>query len=284
MLGLTFDNFIKNQTWYGGAYHLPAQHPIVMKDTPIGVEDAVALKYDSKMVICGGEHFYSSECYSYTNNSWYLDDFKLEPPRSKATSVEIRPGEWLIMGGYTTNYMTLNDTKLFKNGTFESGPDLPEPLEGGSSAMLNETHVFVAYTQKNYLLDINTWQWIQIANRTLWPSYHHVSGTFYDSTAGEIRVANIGFEGIEVYSPRADSWHRISFPKPLTYLHVLSFAIQRDSDSFIMMGGRTNIDHYSGDIYLFDENGFTIIKKNVLQFPRDSHVAMEISMHDFTCT
>ncbi len=109
-----------------------------------------------------------------------------------------------------------------------------------------------------------------------------LSGTFYNSSTEEIQVANIGQRGIEVYSPSDDSWHQIPFPSPLTYLWM-SAAIQQGSDSFILIGGTTNVKARSGDIYLFDENGFSILKENVLQVPRSDHVAMTISNDDFTC-
>ncbi len=259
---------------------------------PLEVDVAVGLQYDSKMVICGGSQYNGpcvSNCYSYSNDRWNIEAFKLEPARSGAMSVEIRPGEWLVMGGYADAPIHhLKDTQLLKNGIFTQGPDLPEPTNGGSCVMFNATHVFVAaasndiqYSPNNYLLDINTEQWTRIADRNLSPYFFHSSGTFFNSTAGEIQVANIGNYGIEVYSPRDDSWHEVDFPSPIASM-TNSATIQRGSDSFILIGGRTNVG-YSSDIYLFDENGFSILKQNVLQLERSHHVAMPISSVDFTC-
>ena len=265
--------------------NLPAKYPLE-------IEMAVAMQHNSKMVICGGLP-YTSDCYSYSNNQWNIEAFRLEPARYGAMSVEIRPGEWLVMGGYYYDGSShvLSDTQLLKNGIFIQGPDLPEPILGGSSVMLNQTHLFVAAGQsasnfsmspRNYLMDINSEQWTQIADRTLTPYRLHSSGTFFNSTAGEIQIANIGREGIEVYSPGDDSWHEINFPFPLTSL-CYSTAIQKGTDSFILIGGETNLEDYSGDVYLFDGNGFSVYNKNVLQFPRYLHVAMQISCEDFTC-
>ncbi len=114
-------------------------------------------------------------------------------------------------------------------------------------------------------------------------SEFHSSGTFYNLTAGEIQVANIGLQGIEVYSPKADSWHQIPYPSQIGYLDF-STAIQQGTDSFIFIGGYTDLEHYSGDIYFFDENGFSILKENVLQVPRYGHVAMPINSLDFQCS
>ncbi len=128
-------------------------------------------------------------------------------------SVEIRPGEWLIMGGYDGSW-TLQDTQLLKDGIFTHWPKLPEPIVAGSAAMLNKTHALVAASwdsfdesANNYLLDINSQEWTQISARNLPASDQHSSGSFYNSTAGESQVANIGEEGIKVYSSSNDSWH-----------------------------------------------------------------------------
>ncbi len=273
--------------------NLPAKYPLE-------VERAVALQHDSKFVICGGHKEYNnqfmSDCYSYSNDQWSIEAFKLEPGRASAMSVEIRPGEWLVMGGLyddgTHHY--LSDTQLLKNGIFMQGPDLPEAIEGGSSVMLNETHLFVAagryqydspyYSSKNYLLHIDTDQGTQIADRVILShSEYHSSGTFWNSTSGEIQIANVGRYGIEVYSPKDDSWHQVPYPSPLTWLFHTT-TIQLGTDSFILIGGWTNLEDESGDIYLFDENGLSILKENVLQVSRIDHVAMRISKDEFICT
>ena len=257
--------------------------PNIPMKYPFGSYRAIAMKHDNKMVICGGGHTITSDCYSYSNDRWDVEAFKLEPARWGAMSVEIRPEEWLIMGG-SDGTNIINDTKLLKNGIFTQGPDLPEPIYGGSSVMLNQTAASTGSgdSPRNYLLEINTDQWTQIANRTLTPSAYHSSGTFWNLTADEIQIANIGYRGIEVYSPREDSWHQLSFPYPLTRLYR-SASIQQGTDSFILIGGQTNGDNYSSDIYVFDQNGFSIIKENVLRVPRDGHVAMQISNIGFTC-
>ena len=276
---------ISNQT-LKSCSNLPAKFPR-------GVREAIALKYNSEVVICGGTDAgpHTGDCYGYSNDQWTIRPFTLEPPRHGAMSVEIKPGEWLVMGGWDgqpTYYLT--DTQLFKNGIFTQGPELPEQIYGGSAVMLNETHLFVAaadnheivMSSKNYLLDVNTEQWTEIANRTLPPSAHHSSGTFYNSSAGEIQVANIGYEGIETYSPRDDIWiSGIPYPPDLSKLDF-SLAVQQGVDSFILIGGYADND-YSGDIYQFNENGLSILMKNALTVPRDSHVVMPIGDQDFSC-
>ncbi len=281
-LGILDHVEVINTQNYTSCPNLPAPYPF---PSYFGA----ALNHNSKMVICGG-YPYTTDCYSYSDDQWNIEAFKLEPAREGAMSVEIRPGEWLVMGGYDSDYNFLNDTKLLKNGIFIQGPDLPEPIYLGSATMLNETHLFVAGSQyqsinlstKNYLLDVNTGQWTQIAERNLTPSFSHSSGTFFNSTAGETQVVNVGFYGIEVYSPKDNFWHRVPFPPPLYRLYK-SVAIQRESNSFILIGGETNLEKYSGDLYLFDENGFSVLNVDVLQIPRYDHVALPIAVDDFSC-
>ncbi len=155
--------------------------------------------------------------------------------------------------------------------------------------MLNETHLFVAAgfngvenSPTNYFLDINTEQWTRLANRTFTKEDHHTSGTFLNTTVGEIQIANIGSEGIEVYSPQNNLWHQVSFPPPLTSLR-LAAKIQQEIDSFIIIGGYSNLEDSSGDIYTFDENGLSVLQENALRTPRSGHVAMPISKNDFIC-
>ena len=262
----------------------PAKYPVKMKE-------GVTVQHNSKMVICGGYNDFNTygDCYSYSNNTWNIEAFKLEPVRSGAMSAEVRPGEWLVMGGYDGSNM-LSDSLLLKNGIFTQGPNLPEVIYGGSCVMLNQTYLFVAAGQslQNYFLDVNTEQWTPIARRTLAQSFlvFHSSGTFYNYTIGEIQIANIGSEYIEVYSPRDDSWHPLSFPVPFQSLYR-SAAIQNGTDSFIMIGGYTDedifVDFYNEDMFLMNHKGLSVLKQDVLQTGRQVHVAMSISKNDFTC-
>ncbi len=153
-------NEVINTETIASCSNLPAKYPEEIRL-------AVALQHDSKMVICGGSPR-TGNCYGYSNDQWNLEAFRIEPSRYGAMSIEIRPGEWLIMGGYDSSNV-LRDTKLLKNGIFLQGPDLPEPIYAGSAVMLNQTHLFVAagrdhyspyiFSIRNYLLNINTNQW-----------------------------------------------------------------------------------------------------------------------------
>ena len=258
--------------------NFPAQYPE-------GVNSAVAITDQGKIVICGGYVFGSktSDCNSYDNvaDSWNIEPYKLEPARGAAVSVEIRPNEWLISGGDGFSG-GLSDTKIFKNGQFFDGPDLPYNMECHSMVMLDTEKLFVTdnYSDRNFILDINTELWTEVAVRPYIRGCSSI-GTFFNSSANEIQVAHV-HDAIGIYSPRDDAWHTgLRLPFPLTSLHY-SATIQQGSDSFILIAGDTN-QGLSGDIYHFDENGFTILKENVLTQPREFHVAIPIPEDQFRC-
>ncbi len=253
---------------------------------PQDIELAVSLTYQERVVICGGRYYWTPDCYSYNfiSDSWQLEPFKLEPPRMAAVSVEIRPDEWMILGGPDSNYDPLADTKIFKDGVFIQGPDLPVPMYYGSGVMLYEDTLFIADgdgSSRNFLLDINTYQWTEIASRLLQPFEAASCGTFFNSSADEIQIAHIGFNGLEVYSPRDDSWRVQSLPASIKELHA-SRAIQQGPNAFVLIGGSSD-SASSGAIYHFDESGLKIIKENVLVEPRFWHIAMPIPEAQFSC-
>ena len=269
-------------------------------DYPLEVDGAIAVKHNGQPAICGGyQGEATSNCYKYQNGEWQKQRFQLTPAKSRSTTVEIRPGEFLILGGHDGISMTRNGER-FKNGRFSNGPRIP--LSGqGSAVMYDDKRLFWAMgilndkssSVKNYFFNIDTNRWTELADRTLEASTSHVSGTFFNSSAGELQIANIGFNGIEVYSPRANSWHRItnsaavgpkSYSTSLISVHSTR-AIQHEKNSFLLIGGSRIGDYgqdFTGDIFLFDENGLSVLKENVLITPRQSNIAMQIS-DDFTC-
>ncbi len=261
--------------------NLPAKYPKA-------IDFSVAMQHDSKMVICGGSPL-TSDCYSYSNDNWNLEAFQLEPARYGAMSTEITPGQWLILGGHDDSN-ALTDTQLLSNGIFTQGPDLPEPSFYGSATMLNKSHLFIAsgntgsgYSSNNYLLNIDTNEWTQIAARSFEAYEFHASGTFWNSTAREVQIANIGKFGIEVYSPSDNSWQS-GYPMPPSIGRLEQTAvIQQGQDSFFLIGGYIGGDgsSRSGSVYMFDENGLKIVKEIVLRVGRSRHVAM--TLENFDC-
>ncbi len=100
----------------------------------------------------------------------------------------------------------------------------------------------------------------------------------------EYQVANIGFYGIEIYSPSEDAWHSGgSFPDPYTYVYRTA-TVQRGRDSFLLFGGITNLDQYSRDVFEFTEDGLRLVKQNVLNVARNRHIAVSIPDYQVDCS
>ena len=261
---------------------------------PHEAELAMAMKYQNKVVICGGRAGSTlySDCnsYDYVNDKWDLEPFRLEPARMAAISVEIRPDEWLILGGADDYYGCLtaasrSDSLIFKDGQFFPGPDAPEPICFGAAVMLDAERLFISddvNTKRNFILDVNTFEWTEVAGR-IYAVYEGANiGTFYNSSVDEIQVARISKQGIEIYSPRDDTWHaNLHFPPEIDYLYS-SVAIQQGQNSFVLIGGNDS-GSYSNRIYHFDENGLKIFKENVLDLERDWHIAIPIPEKQFGC-
>ncbi len=282
---------INTQTWetctYGSNENMPSPYPYLL-------QDAFGMTYNGKAVICTGwdGHVAYADCFSYDPefNRWDLEPFRSVPSRSGASSVEIRPGEWLILGGYSYGDF-LRETYIFKDGVFTDGPMMPEHHYYASCCMLNSTTLFVATGQvtitgsldTNWLLNIDTWTWTPIARRTLGLTYGHDSGTFYNSTAGEHQIANIGENGIEVYSPGNDEWQSgFALPLPNGQLKY-SATIQEGFDSFYLVGGYDGLG-YPKSVYRFSEAGFEIVSNAVLTDERCKHVAIKIDTNKLTCS
>ncbi len=189
------------------------------------------------------------------------------------------------MGGSTFG-VPYKDVWLFKDGIFTQQADLPEPMTFFSAVMLDSNTLFVASSTKtNYLLDINTFQWTPIASRTIAdPGSDHVSGTFYNSVDGELQIATVMYDGIQIYSPRNDQW-RNGDPWPV---NVDGFgytaAVQQGADSFYMIGGLRDSFVYESDLFEFDQTGFHEEIPYILGTTRRYHVALSIPSSHVPCS
>ncbi len=258
---------------------------------------------NNEINICSGYyHDDYKDCYGYDgyNDRWNIKPYTVTPGRYSSMAVEIRPGEWFHMGGYGNGHFYA-DTHVFSshNRIFVPGPYMPNGFSDGSAVMLNETHLFIAgghsgsyYLKSNYLLEIRDpndgfggfGAYTYTAARKVEQGFPgHMSGTFLNSTAGEIQVANIGSEAIQTYSPRDDTWtvNNDLFPAgmdSLSYGHT----VQEGADSFLIFGGVYN-GNYSADIFRFDESGLNLLKAKALQVERDRLIAIPIPSDQVTC-
>ncbi len=273
--------------------------PIQQKDFPRAMDYGVALRNGDNVMICGGydegpTNTVYRDCYEYQNGEWNHTIPTMSTYRRGATSVEIRPDEWLILGGYN-GQNDLDTTEIFQNGVFTLGPKMPVAFERGSAVMFNSSHLFVAAgssINQNWFLDINTWTWTEIAPRILTPtqehtsapSVQHASGIFYDPILGETAIANVGQYGIEIYYPALNSWVQQTTPL-FDGIHGHQ-VLQLSTKYFITTGGRefdVNGYHETTAIYHFDHNGVTLMEENALNIARHVHVAITIPENQINC-
>ncbi len=256
---------------------------------PLNISLGIALRYHNKPMICGGrwgptDDDVSDQCYLYENNTWSLYA-NLLTPRASATSVQIRPKEWLIIGG-TDGYLNLKTSEIFREEDdilmIGPGPPLPEVIVASSGVMLNETHLFLSSNGvENYLLNVDTFEWTELADRLESTSYHS-TGLFFNSTIDETQVAVLSNRDIEVYTVSTNTWSIFSRFGSLQF----SSAIQPSQKYFWLFGGR---DWTSGDfvesasMYRFDENGLTVVEENALQLNRYEHVASYMLEPQIAC-
>ncbi len=277
--------------------------PVLPEKYPYTFYGCTAMMINNEINICSG-YFHDEyiDCYGYDgyNDQWNIKPYTVTPERYSSMTVEIRPGEWFHMGGYGDGYF-YSDTHLFSshNQIFVPGPYMPSGFRDGSAVMLNETHLFIAgghaghyYLENNWLLEIRDpndgfggfGAYHAIASRHTPNGFPgHRSGTFLNSTEGEIQIANIGSEAIQIYSPRDNRWttRNYLFPAGMdswSYGHT----VQEGTDSFLLFGGYYN-DKYGADIFRFDESGLNILKADALKVARDRLIAIPISTDQVNC-
>ena len=266
---------------------IPIRCPNKPRNYARAVRSPSVLKDGDNPVICGGtdgNYFYYSECYKYdfVSDTWNLQNY-YTGLRAWAFSVEIAPGEWMIMGGASDFGDNLDSTLIFRNGAFEPGPPLPEPMILFSGAMVNDTHLLIVASDyglgRTYMLDLTTMTYTIMAKQILDQGHGqdqgHLTGAFYNASAGERQIANVGHYGIQVFSPSNNEWHELLFPSSMNHKLMDTMAVQMGWDEFLMIGGMTSLQ--SDDTFRFqDVVGIDIWRKNVLETHRSLHVTIPL--------
>ncbi len=259
---------------------------------PTQTDGAVALRYFDFITICGGYPI-TKDCYAYNYHydRWDLMPFELEPMRQGAISIEMpTTGEWVVLGGYgSQGPVFLTDTLVLRDGVFVPGPRIPKPIYYGSAARISDTEALIAgamidYSnaiRDNWIMQLPSMSMRRVADsRNLPGSSDHCSGTFFNSTANEYQVANIGHHGIEIYSPRDDVWTTLSLTVSITGAQV----VQQGYESFYVIGGYDlYLDAQLGSVYHFNETGLNLVQDNVLTIARYKHIAMSIPDQQVVC-
>ena len=260
---------------------------------PDKISAASPMTFGNKSVVCfgdAGDFATTGTCraYNHENDLWETQPYNLANGHKYVLSEELSPGYWLFMGG-SSGYSAFDTVHAFIDGIFVPRRRMPEAVSRGSSAVIDPNTVLVAGalfdqqlppSRRNFIYDVRSDNWREVAERKLPASDFHVSGTFFNSTAGEYQVATIGEFGIEIYSPSGESWHRINYPSDLTFI-THAARVQQGRDLFLLFGGKTPLQ--TKDVFLFDESGLQVLKKEVLKIAMTDHVAVAIPDASFSC-
>ena len=171
-------------------------------------------------LLCGFNETQSS-CYSYSfdETRWKHRQFGLIKERTHASSASLENSSWIIIGGQT--YMEgapvlLNDSEIFSNDLFVSGPGLPIPLSGHCTVKLNDGQIATVggYGSENHLkdafmlnLDQKPYYWSTL-NSMETGRFGHACGKvqtfFYDIEI--IAAGGLHQEKVEIYSIARETW------------------------------------------------------------------------------
>ena len=167
------------------------------------------------------------------------------------------------MGGRNAQ-TPVNITEYYQNGVITRGPDLLEATDDFSAMMINDTHLLISsgetatgYSSRNFIMDMRSEVIVEVAERTLPVHKGHSTGKFFNASANEMQFVNIGYSGLEVYSPRDDTWtpHTLAYEYPLQSVQFAA-RVQLDNNTFVLSTGYACIDgigcDYRGDFYQFD--------------------------------
>lgn len=138
---------------------------------------------DLSPMFCGGrldqEYFQDCQLFSYNTNKWSSTTKSMCQKRWLAKSVEIVPGQWWITGGFNGE-IKLNSSEVFKDGSFETGPQLPEAvydhclvatLDGKGILTGGDTENAFA-SNKTWLYDWATNEWNLLPDLTIARAAH----------------------------------------------------------------------------------------------------------------
>lgn len=95
--------------------------------------------------------------------------FDIDDYREYSSSVMIDPSTWWVTGGTYDLSMVLNSTKIFKNGKFLPGTDLPQERTGHCLIKVNDTSYFMMGTANYYEHEV-TKLWIFDSEESKWSS------------------------------------------------------------------------------------------------------------------
>ena len=133
-------------------------------DYPITAVGMVAMSYKNAPLVCGGyddSSGYTKRCYSFKAKRWE-EHSSLMKKRAWASSVKLKNYFWITGGdGDWDASLLTSEMMSLETGKFTTGPRLPERMQYHCSAVVNDTHLFIAGNtdygnRMAYLVDTTT--------------------------------------------------------------------------------------------------------------------------------
>eukprot|EP00095_Tigriopus_kingsejongensis_P009442 maker-scaffold108_size357748-snap-gene-2.16 protein:Tk09442 transcript:maker-scaffold108_size357748-snap-gene-2.16-mRNA-1 annotation:"tyw4_yarli ame: full" len=168
--------------------------------------------------------------------------------REYSSTVMIDPNTWWVTGGTLDLHGVLNSTRIFKDGEFHAGPDLPERKTGHCLIRVNETSYFMMGTA-NYYEHETTKLWLYSFPEAKWeplPSLQSVrreppmcgliSEKARDGTVINEVVIVDGEYPTEILNLNTLEWRR-GPPLPVEFRYGTTIQY---GNSFLILGGLVN--------------------------------------------
>lgn len=236
---------------------------------PYPVADSVGFWFQNQPWVCGGEGSTSDrykECYAYDANAdeWTLKT-SMATARAFAAKTTVKNGDELwISGGKDDNNNLLRSVEVLQSdGTFTSGPDLPEPIAQHCIEGVDDNRVFVSGgdvvgdnvgNKKAYMYSFVSQTWDSLPPMLEDRFGHTCQVMSPDADRGVEIVASGGWQSrdSEIFQLNVDTWRLGPFFDDNKYLSN-SVAY---NETFVLSGGYGSFAH-SDDIWKFENSNIT---------------------------
>lgn len=241
---------------------------------PPNYPSRIALPSSAGQLFCGGHvdsnEGYTKNCYAYMNSSW-IESNSLIKSRYSASSVILADKRYWIIGGYNGSYtISSSEIKMDKDSDFDMSTNLPEPMEGHCTSVINETHVFIGgsyyHTKMAYIVDTSSPEFIFTKLPPLMKDrWGAACATIIDPMDhNKISVMIAGGDGYENYkttevfdlSVENSEW--VEGPA-LTRGFQFGGYLSTSEQPLIMIGGLDENQNYAGDVMTYEAETNTFV-------------------------
>jgi len=234
----------------------------------------IALPSSAGNLFCGGHvdsnEGYTKHCYRYMDDSW-TESQSLIKSRYSASSVILADQSYWIIGGYNGSYtISSSEIQMDKESEFVMSVNLPEPMEGHCTSIINATHVFIGgnyyHTRMAYIVDVSQPEFVFTKLPSLTEErWGAACATIVDPTDdNKIAVMIAGGNGFGSYttteildlSVENGGWEiGPELPRGFQFGGYLSTSEQ----PLIMVGGLDQHQNYAADVIAYEAESNTFV-------------------------